>query len=281
MRQRFAVAALAVAAVVSVLLFAPSCGRSKLSIAHEAYNAKVEPLLDREQKVWAKLATLLNEQSQGEEPDFNRFSQVLHDETLPFYADFAASVGKLEPGDPALEPAQSALQRFAKSRAEFARVLADNLDTVKVGDPESKMNAKDAALQSAVEAYGRAIQGDMAKADSRFSDLISLETQFQTACVEPIATGKTTADEGRELIAKKILPRVKALRATKFTEDEPSRLLRVALGAAEDFFEAVVAELPRLEAAARLRRSSSLLNKEGDDALKKFLEEMKLVRGRM
>jgi hypothetical protein len=280
MRAFFAAAA-AVGLVVAVVLAAPSCGRSELAKAHDAYNARVEPLLDRERPVWKKLASLLNEQSQGEEPDFKRFAEVLRRETLPFYAELDASVGKLEPGDPGLAAAHAALVKFAKSRLEFMRVLEQNLETVRVGDPESKMNVKDAALTSAVAAYGEAIKGDMATADNRFSELIALETDFQSSCIEPLAEGKATAGDVKERIATRILPKIKALRATKFLDDEPSRRLRVAITAAEEFFGAVVEDLPRMEAAARLRRASSALNTQGDDALKAFLDEMKAVRGRM
>lgn len=280
MRALFAVPA-ALGVALAAVLAAPSCGRSNLSKAYDSYTAKVEPLLDREAPVWKKLATLLNEQSQGEEPDFKRFAEVLRAETLPFYAEFSASVEKVEPGDPGLAAAQAALVKFAKSRVEFTRVLADNIETVRVGDPESKMNVKDAELTSAVAAYGEIIKGDVASADNRFAELIALETDFQTSCIEPLAEGKATADDAKDRIATRILPKIKSLRATKFLDDEPSRRLRVAITAAEEFFAAVVEDLPRMEAAARLRRSSSALNTEGDDALKALRTEMKAVRGRM
>jgi hypothetical protein len=267
--------------VFAVLLAAPSCGPSHLSKAYGAYSAQVEPLLDREAPVWKKLASLLNEQSQGEDPNFKRFAEALRAESIPFYKEFAAAVDRIQPGDPDLATAHAALVKFAKSRAEFVRVLAENLETVRIGDPESKMNVKDAALTSAAAAYGESINGEMSKADNRFSELIALETAFQTTCIEPLADGKATADDARDRIAKEILPKIKSLRATKFLDDEPSRRLRAAIAAAEEFFDAVVEDLPRMEAAARLRRASSTLNTEGEDSMKAFRDEMKAIRGRM
>ena len=280
MRALFAVPA-TLGLVVAAVLVAPSCGRSDLAKAYEAYDAGVEPLLDREAPVWKKLASLLNEQSQGEEPDFKRFAEVLRAETLPFYAGFDASVAKLEPGDPGLAAAQAALVKFANARLEFARVLAANLETVRVGDPGSKMNVKDAALSAAVVAYQESINGEMARADNRFGELIALESDFQASVMVPLSESKATADDAKERIATRILPKIKSLRATKFLDDEPSRRLRVAITAAEEFFNAVVEDLPRMEAAANLRRSSSALTAAGDAALKSFLDEMKAVRGRM
>src|SRR5882724_9513482 len=106
MRASLAVLAFA-AFVLAIVLAAPSCGPSGLSKAYGTYSDRVEPLLDREAPVWKKLASLLNEQSQGEEPDFKRFAQAPHTETLPFYEGFAASVEQIQPGDPELATAHA------------------------------------------------------------------------------------------------------------------------------------------------------------------------------
>jgi hypothetical protein len=280
MRAFLAVAAVALLVVAAVLV-TPSCGPSNLSKAYAAYSAQVEPLLDREAPVWKKLAALLNEQSQGEDPNFKRFSEVLRSESAPFYAGFGASVEELEPGDPGLASAHAALVRFAKSRVELTRVLAENLDAVRIGDPESRMNVKDRALSSAIAAYGEAIHGEMSKADNRFTELVALESDYQTNCIEPLSGGKASADDLKDRIQKVMLPKIRSLRATKFADDEPSRRLNETLAAAEEYFAAVVEDLPLMEGAARLRRALSTLTVEGDDSLKAFRDEMKAVRNRM
>jgi hypothetical protein len=213
--------------------------------------------------------------------NFKRFADVLRAESLPFYMQFSAAMERIEPSDPDLTAAHASLVKFAKSRAEFVRVLADNIDTVKIGDPDSKMNVKDAALTSAAAAYGESIHGEMSKADNRFSELIALETAFQTTCIEPLAEGKISADDAKERVAKQILPKIKSLRATKFLDDEPSRRLVAALAAAEEAFDAFVENMPLMEAAARLRRASTTLSTEGEDSMKAFRDEMKAIRGRM
>lgn len=266
--------------LAAALVAAPSCGKSELAKAYESYTAKVEPLLDREAAVWKKLRDLVNEQGQDESPDLTRFADVLQRESVPFYDEFRTDVGKLEPGDPALAPAQEALAKFAKARADFVHEFADNLDALRVDGPSGKLAVTDRALTGAMGEYSKTLQGDLASGDTRFADLISLQTDFQTNVIEPLSEGRRTAEDGKERIETRILPKIRDIRATKFADDDSARLLRNAVAASEEFFLAVVPNLPRMEAGARLKRSSTALEKDANDALVKFRDEMKSVRGR-
>lgn len=267
-------AALALAAVLSL----GSCGKSNLSKAYQAYEARVEPMLDREIPTWKRVATLLNEQSNEETANFERFETAVRTEGVPFYDEFMADVQGLDPAEPGLVAAHAELLAYAKARREFVHLIADSLDVLKKAETTRLRDQRDVALRSAMESYGATLASPTDPPDTRFSELIVMATDFQNSCLEPLSEGRISGADVKERLETKTLPRIRSLRSTKFGEDEPSRLLREALAAAEEFFKAIVDDLPRMEAGARLRKSTGKLVEEGDSRLKKFREALAAVR---
>ncbi len=278
MRVLPVLAALGAALALTAVLSIGSCGKSGLAKAYQAYEARVEPMLDRELPTWKRIATLLNEQSDEETANFERFAAAVRNEGLPFYDGFRADAEALDPAEPGLASAHAELVAYAKARYEFVHLIADSLDVLKKGETTRVRDLKDVALRVAMEAYGATLASPSDPPDTRFSELIVLATEFQSSCLEPLSEGRITGADVKERLESRVLPKIKALRATKFGEDEGSRLLREAIAAADEFFRAIIDDLPRMEAGARLRESTGRLVDEGDTRLKKFREALAAVR---
>ena len=74
---------------------------------------------------------------------------------------------------------------------------------------------------------------------------------------------------------------VDLLAAPRFADDELSRLLRDAIASADEFFVAVMPELPRKVAYSHLLTLTDRAAKEGEARFKEFTEAMAAVRHRM
>lgn len=270
--------AVVLAALLAAALVVPSCGKSGLAKSYQAYEARVEPMLDHEIPMWKRVATLLNEQADPDAADFERFATVVQGDALPFYERFRKDAEALDPAEPALVAAHAELLAYAKARQEFVQLLAGSLDVMRKGETTRVRDLKDVALRTAMESYGATLASPSDPPDTRFSELILIATDFQSSCLEPLSEGRVTGADVKERLESRTLPKLRSLRATKFGEDEPSRLLREALAAAEEFFKSVVDDLPRMEAGARLRGASAKLVEEGDERLKKFRESLAAVR---
>jgi hypothetical protein len=267
-------AALAVAAALA----APGCGPSAAAKAYAAYEAKAEPLLDREIVAWKKLVTLIGEQSSGDAADAKRLEEVVRTESAPFYAGFLGQAKALAPGDPSLDRAQAAFVRYAEARQEFVEAVLDGLEAMALGDPSGRLTSADGMLQSTVTEYATLMETKGVPPDSRFAELIAAQTEFQQKGLEPLVEGRGTVADIEQRLRARILPRLRELRGEKYAEDAEGKALKAAVFATAAFFEAVVEELPRMGASAEFKLRTETLAREGDEALKRFRDEMAAAR---
>ena len=141
----------AASVVCLAALTTPSCGKSDLTKAYEAYDASVAPLLDRDKPVWTKTVALFNEQLSEETANRERFADCLSNEAAPFYAELAAKLPSLAPADPALVAAHESLVKYAASRAAFVRYLKENLDVLNPAASTEALSHRQNVAQAAVE----------------------------------------------------------------------------------------------------------------------------------
>ncbi len=267
-----------VGGVSLVVLSVASCFReSDLSKAYRPYNAKVEKLLDSEAETGKRLEQLLRSQYEPD-ADSERYADFVTKTAVPFYDGLLASVKDLAPGDPGLAAAQGELLKFAQARADFAHVLAANLDALRLTDTTRKLTDKIGAAERSKSAYGDTLVGPAASPDPRFAELSELAKDFQAACFEPMSRGKATAKDVEAHLRSLILPRVKKIRESKFEDDESSQRLRDAVAATQEFYEAVIPDLPAMEARARLKNATESADAAAADAMKKFKEALDVVR---
>jgi hypothetical protein len=276
--RSIAATVLALGALAAVVTSVASCFRkSDLAKAYAPYNAAVEKLLDAETATGKRLEELLRSQYE-DEPDYPRYAEFVKGTAAPFYERFVAQVKDLAPGDPGLAAAQTQLLKFAQARADFARVLAANLDALRHSETTRALTEKVNAAENAKAAYADTLHGPAESPDTRFAELAELAKDFQATCFEPMARGKATGKDVEEHVRSRILPRVKKMRESKFEDDESSQRLRDAVAATQEFYEAVIADLPAMEARARLKSASETADQAAGDALKKFKEEIAAVR---
>jgi hypothetical protein len=274
-------AGLAVAVLVVVVLLAPSCfGPSDLAKAYDAYNAKVEKLLDAENATGRMLEQLFKSQYDEQAPDFQRYADYVEKTAVPFYDDLVAKTKALAPVHDGLKATQDELVKYVQFRAEFAHVLAANFDALKFSDTTRTLQAKEVAADATKEAYGATLKGPAAMPDGRFSELDALAKDFQSSCLLPMSSGQKSARDVADHVRREILPKVAKLRATPFDDDESSRRLRDAIAASEEFYSALIADLKPMEARARLSRAAEESSQAAADALKKFKQEIEQVRRR-
>jgi len=283
--SRLAVTSLLTSASAAIALLAvgaaPGCGPSQLSKDYAAYDAKAEEILKREGATWRRLAGLLKDQLAAESPDSTGFESAVRGECVPFYDKLKEEVAAAAPANENLAAAQAALAKFAAKRAEFAHVVGAGIDLYGSGDPARRLDKKDAAFREAISDYSERIRGRVAPPDQRFSVVQTARSDLERLCFKPLAEGRLTSDQMREIVKTKIQPRVREARNSKFEDDDESRAVRAAVVATDEFLDAVQQEVGRIEASDRLSRDTESLAKEGDESLKKFIEEMKAVRGRM
>ena len=271
------------AGVIALLVLgvAPGCGPSKLSKAYEVYDKKVEAILDREKAAWQKLSSLVSEQGHSETPDPQRLREVLTGESIPFYDALKGEVAAVAPDQPELASAHATLVKYADRRATFAHLVAGSLDVIARGDPWTALDAKGRALQSAMMDYARRLEGRVAPPDQRFALVQSADRDFQRLCVEPLAEGRLTAAQMGEIVKTRLQPKIREARNSSFDDDEEGRTVRAAVVACDEFLDAAQAAGPLLETSARLTRDLEALDRECTELFKKFMEEMKAIRGRM
>jgi len=269
------------ASLVALVLLSGGCGKSKLAKAYGPYNAQVEKLLDAEYKTGKSLEDLFRGQYEENAPDFQRYADFLTGTALPFYDRFVADATAIVPGDPGLEPAQKAFVQYATARQEFARVLAANLDALRLPDSTRHLKSKIDAAETTKSAYADTLKGDAATPDPRFTVLSALAKDFQSKCLEPMARGETTHKDVGDYVRKQILPEIAKLRESKYDDDEPGRRLRDAVAAAQEFYVAIIEDVKPMESRARLARASEEAAHAADEAMKKLKEELATVRRKM
>jgi hypothetical protein len=272
-------AASAVAVLAAVVLSVASClGKSDLDKAYEPYNAKVEKLLDSENETGRRMEKLFKAQYEDEAPDFSRYAEFIEKTAVPFYDDLVAKTKALAPVHPGLAATQEELVKYVGYRAEFAHVLASSLDTLKFADTTRTAQAKEVAAERTRQLYLDTLKGPATMPDARYSELDALAKDFQSSCFQPLATGQKSARDAGDYVRKNILPRIAKLRASNFDDDEPSRRLRDAVAASEEFYLAFIDDLKPMEARARLSRATEESSQAAADSLKKFKEELGEVR---
>jgi hypothetical protein len=275
-------AGLAAAALVAVALLLPACfGKSDLARAYDPYDAKIEKLLDAESETGLKLEKLFKSQYEEESPDFQRYADYVEKTAVPFYDDLVAKTKALAPGHAGLAATQAELVKYMQFRAEFAHVLAANLDALKFSDTTRTLQTKEVAAERTKQLYGETIEGPAAMPDGRFTELDALAKDFQNSCLLPMSSGQKSARDVADHVRKEIIPKVATLRATKFEDDESSRRLRDAIAAAEEFYTALIDDLKPMEARARLSRAAEESTQAAADALKKFKTELADVRRKL
>jgi len=275
-------AGLAVAAVAAAWLFTPSCvGKSDLAKAYEPYIAKVEKLLDADTETGKRLEKLFKSQYDDDAPDFQRYAEYVEKTAVPFYDGLVASVKALAPAHKDLDATQAELGKYVQFRAEFAHVLAANLEAVKFPDSTKTLRAKEIAADNTKQGYGATLTTPEAMPDGRFSELKAVAEDFQATCLMPMSAGQKSARDVEDYVRKNIVPRVAKLRATTFGDDEPSRRLRDAVAAAAEFYDALLEDLKPMEARARLSRAAEESSRAAAEARKKFSEALADVRRRL
>lgn len=280
MRPRNA-AGYGLAAVGASLLLAasPGCGPSDAAKAYSAYEAKAEPLLDREIAVWKKLAEAIEAQTSGEAEDADRLASIVRGETVPFYTAMREQAAAAAPAHASLEQAHAILVQYVDKRLAFARAIVDGLGTLTAVEPA--LDARNAELERAVSEYAEIVGRAGRPPDSRFNEVMNAQKDFAEQALMPLVEGRATAKDVEERIRSRTLARLKALRNETYADDAEGKALKAAVFAAADFFDAVVGALPRFETSARLKRQTEGLAKEGDDLLRRFREELKAVRQRL
>jgi hypothetical protein len=275
-------AGLAVSALAAAWLFTPSCvGKSDLAKAYEPYIAKVEKLLDAEAEKGKDLEKRFKSQYDDDAPDFERYAEFVEKTAVPFYDGLVASVKALAPVHKDLDATQAELVKYVQFRAEFAHVLAANLDAVKFPDSTKKVREKEIAAENTKRLYLQTLDTPEAMPDGRFSELDAVAKDFIGSWFEPFARGQKSARDVADYVRKNIVPRVAKLRATTFEDDEKSRRLRDAVAAAAEFYDAVPEDLKPMESRARLSRAAEESSRASAEARKKFSEALADVRRRL
>jgi len=282
--RRLAVASLVTSACAALALLAiavaPGCGPSQLSKQYAAYDARADAILERQKPVWQRLMDVMVEQHGEEAPDIERCRTVFG-EAAPFYEALKGEVAAAAPAQPELATAHELLLKFADRRAAFARVVAGGVDILFQGDPWRDLDAKDAALRSAMLDYAQRIQGRLAPPDPRYHVIENALKDFQRLCVEPLGNGRLTADQVSEIVKTRIQPKVREARASQFEDDEEGRSIRAAVFAADAFLDAMPQSAALMESRARMSAEVESLGRESEELYTKFKDEMKAVRGRM
>jgi len=274
-------AGLVVSVLVAVVQLTPSCvGKSDLAKAYDAYNPQVEKLLDAESATGRRLEQLFKAQYDEEAPDFQRYADYVEKTAVPFYDDLVAKTKALVPGHEGLQETQNELVKYVQFRAEFAHILLANLDALKFSDTTRTLTAKEVAAERSKQAYGETIKGPAAMPEGRYSELDAIAKDFQSSCLLPMSSGQKSARDVADYVRREILPKVAKLRATPFEDDESSRRLRDAIATSEEFYAALIADSPRMEARARLSRGAEESSQAAADALKKFKEAIEQARRR-
>lgn len=266
--------------VALTALAASTCGPSPLAKSFEAYDATAESLLDEDLALWKKLLPLFNAQIRDEGASIDRYETLVRKEAVPLYDRLATEIAALEPAAE-LKPAHDLLVQHAKARAEFAHLLAANIDVLRPQAAGAELGAKQSAAQYAMQEYDKWAHEDQTRvADSRFTELVGIHGDF-TDRLEKFQSHRMARADMDDFIRKDAIPRVKKLRAGRFDEDRPSGLLRDAIATTQEFYAAFADSLPMLERQAAFGEETEQLAKKGDDLLKKFREELQAVRRKL
>ncbi len=267
--------------VAALALLATNCGPTPLEKAFPDYDSKVEKLLDDDLAVWKRLLALYNEQIQSGGAGHAKFESYVKKDAIPTYDKLVADVAAIQPAEPELQKAHEILVKHAAARAAFAHLLAQNLDVFSPEAAGDELGRKTSAAEYAVQDYDKWTHDDQTRvADARFTELRGLRNDFANR-FEKFQGHKIARAELDDFIRKEAIPKVKKLRAGRFDEDEPSRLLREAIATTEEYYAVLADSLPMIERQLTFAEESDRLSKEGDDLLKRFRDELKQIRNKL
>ncbi len=273
-----AVAAAVLAATLLAALVAPGCGRSAVEVAYDAYVRKVEPLLDREGEIWKRRSQIAPARD-DEEPDLPRYFGFIEKEALPFYRDFAREVEAVDPGHERLATAHEELRLFARTRVQFVEEQLRGQELHQAWTERDQLEEKAVAGEMAKAEYGKSLGEDVA--DPRFTELHAVVQGFERDYAPGLQQGRVELADVQEHIRRRVLPKLRELRSSRWGDDERSKLLLRAVVTAEEYFTDLVEQLPVLAAVLRNVGEAQRVGEESEEHLAKFREALDEVRRSM
>ena len=241
----------ALAVVVLVAIGGSRCGPSEARRSYDEYVDVVEPMVEDEREVWARLTKLLR--GRLDDPALPAYFEFLETEAKPFYTEYLARLATVEPTGDHVRTAHEHLVRAAEAAYEFVTIESSGRALAQeVRDSAlSEFDRRKVDAEASKGEYLRAIGTD--PPDPVHTALAQRLADFDRAWAEPFSKGAKPAEEVVAHIRRDVLPAIEVWRREPMEHRKEHRLLLAELSAWKAYFETLAATAPTL---ARLGRHS-------------------------
>jgi hypothetical protein len=262
----------------ALVALSPGCGPSALSQAYDGYKAKVEPMLEREDERWNRLAKFADGIGDGRPPP--AYYDFLERDALPFYVQLHDTVEGIEVPHAGLRRTHDQLLRFSEARLRLihTEVASKELNAA-LADPETGLGPwTDSARRSEQSAarYLAAVGAEVP--DSKWSALDQTIQGFERDWFQALRAGEKDGEEVGAHLLSHVLPKLKELRNREYEDDEAGRALKLSVALAHETYELLAERIDLVAAAMAIRVESDKAVRDSTESKKDFLVELEAVR---
>ena len=270
--------ALPLALLVASLGALPAgCGPDPDRTELAAYEARVEDLMGRDEKVTAELVDLRSDMASGI-GNGDEFATYAREQALPFYRLVKKTADELHPQAPRLAKVHQALHEFADARAAHLEGFDGFLKKSRAFDANRLASAQQEAGE-AEKALVAATGGRIT--DNAVAEAVGAAMVFQQRTLAPYGRGQVTAKAFEDAIRTEVLPvfarageATKGDLAAEGAKGAGARWVR----AAEGLYRAMLDMLPIQDAIRTAREDIESKWAAAEDARERFLEGFKAYR---